>query len=346
VRLRLQRLIFFTTLALAACGHTQVVATTGSPRPITIGISIQNEQYPFYQAMVAAMTGTAKSYSYYLIVRDANSNYAVQPQQVEGYSTQLRQVEDFIRMGVNAIVLVPVDSQEVDPAILEANAADIPVFTADISDESGEGKVAAIITSDNDDGGRKAGKAVCNAVPKTKSILVLDQPGMTSVRHRVSSFENVVKRCGHHLQELNGGNSADDAGRALTSALDDSSELGAIFAANDAMALGAVQATQNARCRGQQSADKIVIVGYDGSPAAMELFRRGYILAEVVQHPTQLGSVAIQQIHSSLDGRPHPPSGKISVGICVNRTVPSGPVECPWVTPTPEPTDRQWGQCD
>ena len=46
---------------------------------------------------------------------------------------QQDQVKDFIVKRVAAIVLCPCDSRSIGPAIQEANAAGVPVFTADIA---------------------------------------------------------------------------------------------------------------------------------------------------------------------------------------------------------------------
>ena len=81
---------------------------------------------------------------------------------------QQSQVEDFISKRVDAIVLTPYDSQAIGSAIVEANNANIPVFTADIASTSSQGNVVAHIASDNVQGGFEAGKLICNAVGKQR----------------------------------------------------------------------------------------------------------------------------------------------------------------------------------
>jgi ribose transport system substrate-binding protein len=149
---RLKRALARTAALLAACAAagcshaaTQTSASAaGSPAARkTIGVSIQNREAQFYQDMESGMRNEAAKYGYGLIVVDASRDNA----------KQQSQTEDFISKRVDAIVLTPYDSQAIGSAIAEANAANIPVFTADIASTSREGHVLSHIASDNVQGG-------------------------------------------------------------------------------------------------------------------------------------------------------------------------------------------------
>ena len=72
------------------------------------------------------MKSEAAKYGYTLMVVDASRDN----------SKQQSQVENFISQKVDAIVLTPYDSKAIGSAIVEANKANIPVFTADIANAS------------------------------------------------------------------------------------------------------------------------------------------------------------------------------------------------------------------
>ena len=144
-------------LLLLAVGCSSATSTGGSGTaasspaaagPKTIGVSIQNREAQFYQQMESGMRSEAKKYGYTVNVVDASRDNA----------KQQSQVEDFISQKVSAIVLTPYDSQAIGSAIVEANNAGIPVFTADIANASSQGKVVAHIASDNVQGGEQAGQ--------------------------------------------------------------------------------------------------------------------------------------------------------------------------------------------
>ena len=151
-------------------------AGSGSPAASekVIGVSIQNREAQFYQDMEGGMKSEAAKYGYTVVVVDASRDN----------SKQQSQVEDFISQKVAAIVLTPYDSQAIGSAIVEANKAGIPVFTADIANASKEGKVVSHIASDNVQGGAQAGKLICAAV-KSGSVAIVDEPEVTSVQDRV-----------------------------------------------------------------------------------------------------------------------------------------------------------------
>ena len=119
-----------------------------------IGVTIQDREAQFYQAMEAGMREEAKKFGYTLHVVDANRDNA----------KQQSQVEDFIAQKVAAIVITPYDSTAIGSAIVEANNAKIPVFTADIASTSKQGHVVAHIASNNVQGGIEAGTLMCRAL--------------------------------------------------------------------------------------------------------------------------------------------------------------------------------------
>lgn len=321
------------SLTVQACapGPASNVRPSSTPG-LTIGISVQNEQYRFYSAMVEAMRQTVASqkYPYNLEVENARSS-----------DEQLAQVEAFVGQGVDGIVLVPVDSQEAGPAILEANTANIPVFMADIRDQSGEENVAAIVTSNNKDGGKRAGAMLCN-VSRGKTVLVLDQPGITSVQDRVSGFTNVISNCPHpSLGNINGGTTTETAAKALKSVLAEERNLGAVFAVNDTMALGALQAISEAKCHGNTSTGTIKVVGYDGGPDAIAAVQKGDLLAEIIQYPQNIGSLTIEQIHAYFAKKLAHPLQQLPTTVYRR----GDPTPSPWPGASPTAIVADWHKC-
>ena len=284
VILRLGAISLLLALAAYGCGRDGH----------TIGVSIRGDRWgdrsnDFYPKLQDAMWRTAHGYSYRLIVQRAGRDSAKQQQQIE----------DFIGNGVDAIVVVPVDSQDIDPAILEANTANIPIFTVDIGNVPGEGEVAESITSDNRSGGFEAGKIICQAIPKQAEIAVLSEPGITSAQDRVEGLKDAMKTCAGVSTspppiDIDSQSDINAAQYATSAILDGNPKLRAIFAINDTLALGALKALSH------KGLKKVKIVGYDDTPAAEQKVDSGGIFAEVAQNPDCLGTVAIQEVHSFL----------------------------------------------
>ncbi|MDP9017993.1 MAG: substrate-binding domain-containing protein, partial [Candidatus Eremiobacteraeota bacterium] len=264
-------------LMLVACNgksSTQTTTTTttteaspGGTATKTIGVSIQNREAQFYQDMENGMKAQAAKYGYSLTFVDANRDN----------SKQQSQVEDFISKKVDAIVLTPYDSQAIGSAIVEANKANIPVFTADIANTSKQGTVVAHIASDNVQGGAQAGKLMCQGLAasgKTAvgSIAIIDEPEVTSVQDRVKGFKSAVAaNCKGVIvvSDIDAGGDRQKADSTMADILTSHKDLKGIFGINDDSALGALTAVKAANLKG------LIVVGYDASPEAQTAIKAG-----------------------------------------------------------------------
>ena len=305
----LRRSAIVAVLALAACsshGASKSGAASGgsatSAPTKTIGVSIQNREAQFYQEMEAGMRAEAKKYGYALNVVDANRDNA----------RQQSQVEDFISKHVNAIVLTPYDSKAIGSAIVEANRAKIPVFTADIASTSKQGVVVAHIASDNVEGGMEAGKLICKAIGGTGEVAIVDEPEVTSVQDRVRGFkEYLAASCpkAKIVADVDSGGQRDKAANDVGDILQSHPHLRGIFGINDDSALGALTAVRAAGMAG-----KVAIVGFDATPEARTAIAKGEMYGDVVQHPDQIGKMVIDTLHDYFAGKIPPKVVKVPVG--------------------------------
>jgi ribose transport system substrate-binding protein len=301
-------------LALVACGgnsgstsssSSSTSAATGAPdanTSKTIGVSIQNREAQFYEEMEAGMKSEAAKYGYTVTVVDASRDN----------SKQQSQVEDFISQKVGAIVLTPYDSQAIGSAIVEANNANIPVFTADIANASKQGVVVAHIASDNVQGGGQAGKLVCKALGSAGGgVAILDEPEVTSVQDRVRGFKAALASgCPQAkiVADIDGGGERAKANAAMEDVLQSHKDLRAVFGINDDSALGASRAVDAAGLKG-----KLAVVGYDATPEARAAIKSGSMYGDAIQHPDLIGSETIDAIHTYFGGKK--PAAKIAVPV-------------------------------
>jgi ribose transport system substrate-binding protein len=294
--------------ALVACSHatsqSNASASPGAPTGAQklIGVSIQNREAQFYQDMESGLRNEAARYGYSLIVVDASRDNA----------KQQSQVEDFISKRADAIVLTPYDSQAIGSAIAEANGAGIPVFTADIASTSREGQVVAHIASDNVQGGFQAGKLICQAVGKSGSIAIIDEPEVTSVQDRVKGFKEALAQLCPNVAivaDVDSGGTRDKASSDAGDILQAHRDLKGIFGINDDSALGALAAVKAASLTG-----KVAIVGYDATPEARKAIAGGEMYGDAIQFPGKIGSTTIDVIHDYFAGKKPPALVKIGVG--------------------------------
>jgi ribose transport system substrate-binding protein len=269
----------------------------------TIGVSLQNLEAPFYQDMAAGMKTEAAKYGYTVNVVDASRDS----------SKQQSQVEDFISQKVAAVVLTPYDSHAIGGAIVEANKAGIPVFTADIANASKDGKVVSHIASNNVQGGAQAGKLMCAGLPgHAGTIAIIDEPEVTSVLDRVKGFKQAIAACPGVtvVADIDGGGERAKAYSSMEDIMQSHKDLKGVFGINDDSALGAVKAIAAAGKQGQ-----IVVVGYDANPEARTAIGNGSMYGDAIQHPDQIGAKTIDAIHDYFNGKTPPPTIAVAVGV-------------------------------
>jgi ribose transport system substrate-binding protein len=298
--------------ALAACGSGSSSSSSSSAAPTdassapggakTIGVSIQNREAQFYEDMEAGMKSEAAKYGYTVVVVDASRDN----------TKQQSQVEDFISKKVAAIVLTPYDSQAIGSAIVEANDANVPVFTADIANGSKQGKVVAHIASDNVQGGAQAAKLLCAALGSTGgSVAIIDEPEVTSVQDRVKGFKaGLAATCPSVkvVADIDGGGERAKANSSMEDILQSHKDLRGVFGINDDSALGASRAVDAAGDKG-----KIFVVGYDATPEARTAIGNGDMYGDAIQHPDRIGAKTIDAIHLYFSGAT--PAARISVPV-------------------------------
>jgi ribose transport system substrate-binding protein len=297
----MKRLVLLSCALILATGcskgadSTSTTTTTGaSAAPAggkTIGVSIQNREAQFYQDMEAGMKAEAAKYGYTVNVVDASRDN----------SKQQSQVEDFISQKVAAIVLTPYDSQAIGSAIVEANKAGIPVFTADIANGSSQGVVVAHIASDNVQGGGQAGKLMCAAVGASGSVAILDEPEVTSVQDRVKGFKAALASGCPGVKivaDIDGGGERAKASSATDDILQSHKDLKGVFGINDDSALGASKSIAAAGLTG-----KVAVIGYDATPEARDAIKAGTMYGDAIQHPDQIGAKTIDAIADSFAGK-------------------------------------------
>ncbi len=275
-----------------------VVAAGGK----VIGVSIQNREAQFYQDMENGMRSEAKKYGYTVNVVDASRDN----------SKQQSQVEDFIAKKVDAIVLTPYDSQAIGSAIVEANRAGIPVFTADIANTSKSGKVVAHIASDNVQGGAQAAKLMCQALGGKGKVAIIDEPEVTSVQDRTRGFRTALKTTCPNVTivaDVSGGGERAKSSSVMEDILQSHRDLNGVFGINDDSALGASRAIDAAGMSG-----KIAVIGYDATAEARTAIKAGKMYGDAIQHPDQIGVKTIDAIHAYFTGQKPPPAIAVAVG--------------------------------
>jgi ribose transport system substrate-binding protein len=281
-------------LTALACGrgggpdaHDVASHDSGSASPGVgakrIGVTLLTKEQEFYRQLEGGLRSEATVKGYQLLVTSGDFDLA----------RQQSEIDNFVVQRVDAIVVCPVDSKGIGPAIQRAEAAGIPVFTADI--RAYGVSVTAHVASDNREGGRQAAAFMAHALGGRGVVGIIGQAETETGFDRAHAFTEALAQSPdiRVVGELNGGGVRDRALKVAEDMLQAHPDLTGIFAINDEMALGALAAV---RARGKTAAN-FTIVGYDADPEAIIAIRGSTPLkADIVQHPDQIGVGTIDAI--------------------------------------------------
>ena len=265
-------------------------ADQGGKATKTIGVSLLTREDEFYRQLEAGLREAAKAHGYRLVLNSGDRDLA----------KQQSQLDDFVVQHVDAIIVCPVDSKGIGPAIQRANAAHIPVFTADIAADGGQ--VVSHIASDNTAGGRLAAQYIAKAIGDKGDVGIISEPDVQSTIDREAGFtqELALHPNIHLVADINGSGTRDHALKAADDMLQAHPNINAIFAINDESALGVLSSVQAHHAH-------VVIVGYDAGAEAQKDIAAGTPLkADVAQQPKSIGEQTIDAIADYLAGKTPP----------------------------------------
>lgn len=261
----------------------------------TIGVSVLSMNNPFFKEIADSITAEGARNGFKVAVVSGDFDVA----------KQQNQVKDFIVRKVSAIILCPCDSKAIGPAIKEANAAGIPVFTADIACLDKQAEVVSHVATDNYLGGKLAAEAIVEATGGNGKMAILDYPEIESVIMRTKGFEDKLAEMKKANPEITlavvakltaGGDKAKGL-KVTQDLLQAYPDLNAIFAINDPSALGALAALDSAGKTG-----KIIVVGFDGQPEGRKAIRDGKIYADPIQFPDKIGLETMKAVMKYMNG--------------------------------------------
>ncbi len=246
-----------------------------------IGLSLSTLNNPFFVTLRDGALEAAKQYNVDLIVLDAQDNPA----------KQLNDIEDLIQKKVDLIIINPTDSDAIVSAVESANDANIPVITVDRA--ANGGKVVLHIASDNVAGGRMAAEIIAKALGgKGNVVELVGIPGTSAARDRGKGFEEGLKNYpGLKLvaKQVANFNRAEGL-TVMENIIQANPNIDAVFAQNDEMALGAIEALKEAGML-----DKVIVVGFDAIPDAVEAVKKGEMYATIAQQPFKMGYMAVEK---------------------------------------------------
>lgn len=226
---------------------------------------------------------------------------------------QISDIQDMLAQGAQFLIVAPLNSDGLEPALQAAAAKKVPVLTIDRKINATACKdYLSFLGSNFVEQGKRAADALIQVTGGTgKVAILLGSSGNNVTTDRTNGFVDQLKAKapGLTIAAQQTGEFARDKGQAVMEQLISSNpEITAVYAENDEMALGAVTALKTA---GKNPGKDVKIVSIDGTRNAVQAIADGTINAVIESNP-RFGPLAFQTAQSFYSGSAIQPNVIIS----------------------------------
>ena len=240
-----------------------------------IGFSVSTLNNPFFVTLTEGARKAATENNVELVVVDAGDDAA----------KQTSDIEDLVSRNVGVLIVNPVDSDAVAPAVKSAMSQGIKVIAVDRGVNGVD--VDCQIASDNVAGARMATEYLMELVGEGAKVAELQGvPGASATIDRGAGFHQVADQSLQVAASQTANFNRAEGMTVMENILQSDGAIKGVFAHNDEMALGAVEAVA-------ASGKDIKIVGFDATDDAQKAVKDGKMAATVAQKPDKMGETAI-----------------------------------------------------
>lgn len=210
--------------------------------------------------------------------------------------TQLTQVEDCISMGVDAVLLSPLDDESAASMIQMLKDADIPVFIVDIGSKE---DVNCVTISDNYGAGRMLGEHAFEKYGEDlKPVVISTPPGVAITEERKNGYTDFFDEEGIVYDTLTLKMNYDraDVLKLAEDSITAFQDMNAVFTPNDDAAMGVIEALKNA------GITDVDVYGFDATDEGIAAIEEGTMTATIAQQPYMFGTETVKEALKCLRG--------------------------------------------
>ncbi|ADU31032.1 substrate-binding domain-containing protein [Evansella cellulosilytica] len=195
-------------------------------------------------------------------------------------SAQVNNVEDLIAQGVDAIVMLPIESDALSPIALQVEEAGIPLVIVDR--ELTNDAATVVVKGDNYGAGVNAGEYFMEQLGGNGKVVEIAGPSNSVTQQRSDGFREAIEGSDIEIVASQSGEfSTETSLQVMENILTSQPEIDAVYTQDDGMALGVLQAINEAN-----RTDIQFITGVAGSKDVYEIIMDdGLITATFLYSP-------------------------------------------------------------
>ena len=252
--------------------------------PLKMGFIVGSFEHVFYNLIAEGIQEKADELGIEATILDAELDATIASDKIQNLTTD----------GNVAIALACNDAAGCKPAIENADAEGVKMFTFDCTSESDA--INCFVGTDNVEGGRLGGQELIRLTEDGDTVAIIGYPPASSCLDRENGALEVLE--GADRKVLTGYNYEGDANKAaeiMENILTSNPDVKAVFCVGDPAASGALSAIR-------ANAADIKIIGFDGNPEAKEAIldeeTGKYWVSEISQDPHQIGTRIVEEMYS------------------------------------------------
>ena len=269
------------------------------PKKIVIGLALPALSHPFFVYVKQGALEEARTLDVEVLACEADDKP----------DRQMAIVEDFVAQRVDGVLLAPISAEALVPAAESLNAAGIPLATVDRQLNGGD--VLVHVGADNVEGGRVAARYLIDKLGGKGGVIQLEgTPGASPAIDRKRGFEEVLATSELKLVASQTAEFYRAKGQSvMENLLQTGAQFQAVFAANDEMILGAIEALEARNV----DLSRVVTIGYDAIPDAVDSIRQHRLTASIEQFPGEQGRSALRLLVEKIRSGQSPPSKLVRI---------------------------------
>lgn len=289
-------------ISLIACS----TSTTPSDDSLSIAVIPMGTTHEYWKSIHAGAIKASRELDVKIVWKG--------PQREDDRSQQIAVVEDMISLGVDGIVIAPLDRTGLRKPVAEAKQAGIPTVVIDSGLEGDEH--ISLVATDNRKGGVLGAQRLAEILDgQGKIILIRAMVGTQSTTDREEGFlEEISKYPDIEILSDNqyGGATTETAYQLGENLLNRFPEVNGIFCPNEPTTFGMLRALTDAGRAG-----KTKFVGFDSSEKMITALRERHLYGLVLQNPFLMGQMGVETIVNHLRHPGKRPPQRIDTGVSV-----------------------------
>lgn len=278
--------------SIASTTSERLPAATIRQGPIVIGFAVSSFEDKWLAYLREGAESKARELGVELIMVDGRDDSAF----------QLSQVENFVAQGIDAVVVVAVNTNATEAMTKACFDAGIPLIAVNRPFNNAD-DMSALVMSNNVEAGTLQMQYMGSKLNGEGNIVILKgSEGHEAAQLRTEGNLKVIKEEYPDIKvlEINSANWDRAQGKELAEACIQryGQELDAFICNNDEMAIGAITAIENAGLT-----SKILTAGVDGTPDALVELKKGTLSFTVFQDPAGQGAGGVQAAYDIVSGK-------------------------------------------